>query len=900
MVISGVNTVTYNGDGITTAWPYTYEVTDASEIRIQLNNADGTAVIVESDYYVDLINSTVYYPGYAPGSEPPEAEQPPKVQTGQTITVYREIPMTQESDLGEKWPFEVIEKGLDKLTMIAQQIDSGTKRTIDNALASMEMLADVVVDSDELQHITDQLNSIDANAAAALDSENSAIASATAAANSATAAATTEAALVNFLATKETITAPAVDTTLTVTGAAADAKVTGEKITQNIYDNVKLANGNILRTFAKYTSRTVNGVTFTWNNDNTKCTVTGTSTGTSICNLYGASEDFPALLTPGKSYFLQFTTTDENIGIEVFIKRTTTTSTFYNSDAIIDIPSDAVGIGLRLRVVDGSTVNGVVELIGITEIYNRKALSELLRKNVPTTMSLFGIKDLLWDYTNPVNNIANGVTKIVDIVNKTITLSGTATANTILNFYLDNNNFPSWLEKGKVYYAHCYSDTNVRFEVQEYVPDEEISQLICSVSNGVKSFKFSDDAHGALIRLYIPSGTETNITISPFISETRTLKELDAKFEKYELEDTGFELYTEFIREDMWWNNNGGLISSRPDLKHCSPIRIRPNTQYFQGYKILGNTCYGAFFDKEGNWIAPLKDEDFIEYSYKTPNGDPTSSLTNYVKLYTFTSPAGAYYFSYNMALDSSAGYPYRNYVASKPLFMLSNTGNYIINKNDALYQRYKDKKLCVFGASAVMIDRLFRDGSNNDFNQYVVGWQEYLYPYFDTVDSYGYSSASWRKYDVEDGASVRSIYSRIVTDQLDLSGYDVYILCASGNALTASTIGSVSSPSDLGDVGTYVGAMRQVIDYIYSQNPLAEIYVTNLTSTGDNTTRMTCNDEVKNMAHLVSCPYIDLFQDTCINAYNRTLYSYDGGNHMNQLGNQIVGLAHRKAIIGI
>lgn len=198
MVISGVNTVTYNGDGITTAWPYTFPVTDDSEIRVQLHNADGTAVIIESDYYVDLVNSTVYYPGYAPGSEPPEADQPPKVQDGQTITVYREIPITQEADLGEKWPFEVIEKGLDKLTMIAQQIDSGTKRTIDNALASMELLADVVVDSGELQHITDQFNAIDDNAEAAADSASVATNAATVATSAASSATSSASAAENF------------------------------------------------------------------------------------------------------------------------------------------------------------------------------------------------------------------------------------------------------------------------------------------------------------------------------------------------------------------------------------------------------------------------------------------------------------------------------------------------------------------------------------------------------------------------------------------------------------------------------------------------------------------------------------------------------------------------------
>ena len=237
MVISGVNTVTYNGDGVTTAWPYTFPVTDDSEIRVQLNNADGTAVIIESDYYVDLINSTVYYPGYAPGSEPPEAEQPPKVQTGQTITVYREIPITQESDLGEKWPFEVIEKGLDKLTMIAQQIDSGTKRTIDNALASMFQLAGIVTDSGKLQHITDQYNDIDSNAEVAYNAASTAVNAASSALTSkgdasasASIAQTTASALISFLQDKETLSAPAVDDTLSIEGAAADSQVVGKDI----------------------------------------------------------------------------------------------------------------------------------------------------------------------------------------------------------------------------------------------------------------------------------------------------------------------------------------------------------------------------------------------------------------------------------------------------------------------------------------------------------------------------------------------------------------------------------------------------------------------------------------------------------------------------------------------
>ena len=122
MVISTVNQVVYNGDGITTAWPYTFRIIDDTDIKLAILETDGTETEISSDYYVDTVNNTVYYPGYAPGAEPPQEDQPPKVQTGQRLLIYRQLPITQEKDLGEKWPFEVIELALDKLTMILQQV----------------------------------------------------------------------------------------------------------------------------------------------------------------------------------------------------------------------------------------------------------------------------------------------------------------------------------------------------------------------------------------------------------------------------------------------------------------------------------------------------------------------------------------------------------------------------------------------------------------------------------------------------------------------------------------------------------------------------------------------------------------------------------------------------------
>ena len=120
MVITDVNQVVYQGDGVTTAFPFTFRIIDATDIRLLLADADGTETDITSDYFIDTDASTVHYPGYAPGAEPPEAERPPVLQYGQKLFIYRSLPVSQEKDLGDKWPFYSIELALDKLTMLIQ------------------------------------------------------------------------------------------------------------------------------------------------------------------------------------------------------------------------------------------------------------------------------------------------------------------------------------------------------------------------------------------------------------------------------------------------------------------------------------------------------------------------------------------------------------------------------------------------------------------------------------------------------------------------------------------------------------------------------------------------------------------------------------------------------------
>ena len=122
MIGSSENRISYNGNGIATEFAYTFKILEKSDMKVLHVAADGNETLLTKDYYVDMDKSVVLYPGYAPGAEIPEAERPPILSEGEMLVLYREVPITQESALDKHWPFNVIENGLDKLTIICQQI----------------------------------------------------------------------------------------------------------------------------------------------------------------------------------------------------------------------------------------------------------------------------------------------------------------------------------------------------------------------------------------------------------------------------------------------------------------------------------------------------------------------------------------------------------------------------------------------------------------------------------------------------------------------------------------------------------------------------------------------------------------------------------------------------------
>lgn len=138
MIENAVNRVTYQGDGQATEFTFTFEVIEKSDVVVVTVSPENVEKTLTGDYFVDMDKKVVRYPGYPPGEEPPEAERPPVLPAGWRLVIYRSIAMTQEESLGDVWPFNLIEDGLDKLTMIVQDIFESIQRTVKISVATPE------------------------------------------------------------------------------------------------------------------------------------------------------------------------------------------------------------------------------------------------------------------------------------------------------------------------------------------------------------------------------------------------------------------------------------------------------------------------------------------------------------------------------------------------------------------------------------------------------------------------------------------------------------------------------------------------------------------------------------------------------------------------------------------
>lgn len=131
MIGAEVNRIVYKGDGITTSFPYTFTVLEKADIVVTLVDKESKKKTLTSDYFIDMDKKEITYPGYAPGEEHAEAERPPVLPAGWYLVIQRKTKIDQQTSLGDKWPFDVTEDALDKITRILQDLDTDSKRHLE-------------------------------------------------------------------------------------------------------------------------------------------------------------------------------------------------------------------------------------------------------------------------------------------------------------------------------------------------------------------------------------------------------------------------------------------------------------------------------------------------------------------------------------------------------------------------------------------------------------------------------------------------------------------------------------------------------------------------------------------------------------------------------------------------
>lgn len=108
----------YTGNGVTTSFPYTFRIFKKSDLVVQVVdlNENITELILDTDYTVTGAG------GYSGGNVILMAA----LANGYQISISRELPVTQETDLRNQGKFfaEVHEDAFDKLTMLIQQVRS--------------------------------------------------------------------------------------------------------------------------------------------------------------------------------------------------------------------------------------------------------------------------------------------------------------------------------------------------------------------------------------------------------------------------------------------------------------------------------------------------------------------------------------------------------------------------------------------------------------------------------------------------------------------------------------------------------------------------------------------------------------------------------------------------------
>lgn len=134
-VSTTANKVVYSGTGSQTIFPFTFSVLEADDLQVVLVDADGneTTQVRGVDYTLTPASNDFSNGGNVVMSVAPGATE--------ELVIYRLLDLTQETDYeeGDSFPAETHEQALDRLTMIAQQLEEKFDRVLQVPLSELAL-----------------------------------------------------------------------------------------------------------------------------------------------------------------------------------------------------------------------------------------------------------------------------------------------------------------------------------------------------------------------------------------------------------------------------------------------------------------------------------------------------------------------------------------------------------------------------------------------------------------------------------------------------------------------------------------------------------------------------------------------------------------------------------------
>lgn len=125
-VSSSVNKVIGSGNGVTTSWPFSFPVLDATHLQVIYTTAAGDESTLSSAVYTVSLNADQ---DASPGGT---VTYSPAIATGTLLTILRQVPYTQATDIKNQGGFfpDVLERAFDLIVMQVQQVKEQLARAL--------------------------------------------------------------------------------------------------------------------------------------------------------------------------------------------------------------------------------------------------------------------------------------------------------------------------------------------------------------------------------------------------------------------------------------------------------------------------------------------------------------------------------------------------------------------------------------------------------------------------------------------------------------------------------------------------------------------------------------------------------------------------------------------------